>query len=64
MAVMEDQARVHVGLANVLLAERVIASMLRVLEPDEVAFSDVTEMWQAFDGIERLGANAKTLLAA
>jgi hypothetical protein len=64
MAVTEDQQRVHVGLANVRLAERVIASMLRVLEPDEVAFSDVTEMWQAFDRIERLGANAKTLLAA
>ncbi|MDQ1433591.1 MAG: hypothetical protein QOF59_407, partial [Actinomycetota bacterium] len=64
MTVMEDQQRVHVGLANVLLARRLIASMLRVLEPDEVALCEVTEMWQAFDGIERLGANAKTLLAA
>jgi hypothetical protein len=38
--------------------------MLRALEPDEVTLSDVTAMWKAFDGIERLGANAKTLLAA
>jgi hypothetical protein len=64
MTVTEDQQRVHVALANVLLARGLIASMLRVLDPDEVALGDVTEMWKAFDGIERLGANAKTLLAA
>jgi hypothetical protein len=64
MSVTEDQQRVHVGLANVLLARGLIASMLRALEPEAVALSDATEMWEAFDGIERLGASAKTLLAA
>src|SRR6185437_1578289 len=64
MAVTEDQQRVHVGLANVRLARSLIGSMLAALDPAEVALSDVTEMWKAFDGIERLGASAKTLLAA
>jgi hypothetical protein len=64
MTVTDDQRRVHVGLANVLLARGLIASMVRVLDPDAVPPCEVTEMWQAFDGIERLGASAKTLLAA
>ena len=38
--------------------------MVDVLDPLDVSFRDVTEMWEAFDGIERLASNAKTLLAA
>lgn len=34
------------------------------LEPDAVPSSEAAAMWQAFDGIERLAASAKTLLAA
>lgn len=34
------------------------------LEPDAVPLSEAPAMWQAFDGIERLAASAKTLLAA
>ena len=34
------------------------------LEPDAVPLPDSPAMWQAFDGIERLAASAKTLLAA
>jgi hypothetical protein len=34
------------------------------LEPDALPLPDSPAMWQAFDGIERLAASAKTLLAA
>jgi hypothetical protein len=34
------------------------------LEPRDVAVSQVTDLWKAFDRIERLAANAKVLLAA
>jgi Domain of unknown function (DUF222) len=34
------------------------------LEPDSVPLPEAAAMWQAFDGIERLAASAKTLLAA
>jgi len=34
------------------------------LEPDAVPLPEAPAMWQAFDGIERLAASAKTLLAA
>jgi hypothetical protein len=34
------------------------------LEPEAVALPEAPAMWQAFDGIERLAASAKTLLAA
>jgi hypothetical protein len=33
------------------------------LEPDAVPLPEAAAMWQAFDGIERLAASAKTLLA-
>ena len=54
---MEDQQRVR-------LAERVVASAVDALDPNAIAFRDATEVWKAFDRIERLGANAKMLLAA
>jgi hypothetical protein len=34
------------------------------LAPEAVPLPDAPTMWQAFDGIERLAASAKTLLAA
>jgi hypothetical protein len=46
------------------LAERLLAVAVEQLEPDDVALRDVCGVWVSFDRIERLAANAKTLLAA
>jgi hypothetical protein len=44
--------------------EKVLRSELGRLVPGDVPLGDAPAMWQAFDGIERLAAAAKTLLAA
>ena len=41
-----------------------LAALVGALDPDEVRFADASELWAAFDRIERLASNAKTLLAA
>src|SRR5205085_4873860 len=64
MVVMEDQQLAPWQLANAPLAERLVAGVVKRIDLDAIASCDVTEMWQAFDRIERLGASAKTLLAA
>jgi hypothetical protein len=46
------------------IAEHAVASLVEVLEPDAVPLADATELWRAYDGIERLAARAKTILAA
>jgi hypothetical protein len=43
--------------------EKVLRSELGRLVPGDVPLGDAAAMWQAFDGIERLAAAAKTLLA-
>jgi hypothetical protein len=43
--------------------EKVLHSELGRLVPGDVPLGDAAAMWQAFDGIERLAAAAKTLLA-
>ncbi len=45
------------------IIERALGSLVDVLDPDDVALFDATDVWKAFDGIERFAANAKTLLA-
>jgi hypothetical protein len=64
MEVTDDTKHLPVELAVVRASERAVASVVDVLAPDDVALADVTEMWQAFDHIERLAVNAKALLAA
>ena len=64
MALAVGDERVRVGLSSVRIVARAVASLVDGLVPEDVAFRDVTEMWEAFDGIERLASNAKTLLAA
>ena len=44
--------------------ERAFAVMVGGLSADDVALGDVTDVWAAFDRIERLASSAKTLLAA
>ena len=44
--------------------EHAFAGMVARLDADLVAFRDVTDVWAAFDRIERLASGAKTLLAA
>jgi hypothetical protein len=44
--------------------ERAFAVMVGGLSADDVALDHVTDVWAAFDRIERLAASAKTLLAA
>lgn len=45
-------------------SERVLASLVDVLDPDAVALADAAGLWKAFDCVERLAAGAKVLLAA
>jgi hypothetical protein len=63
MAVTEDHQLVGMEL-EVRLAERLLGAAIEHLEPDDVALRDVCDVWVSFDRIERLAANAKTLLAA
>jgi hypothetical protein len=51
-------------LSVVRIAARGVATLVDGLIVDDVALSDASDLWQAFDRIERLAANAKTLLAA
>jgi len=51
-------------LDDVGACERDLALLVDAFGPDDVALSDATAVWQAFDRIERLASNAKTLLAA
>ncbi len=44
--------------------ERAFAAMVGGLEPDAVSRRDVTDVWSAFDRIERMASSAKVLLAA
>ncbi len=71
MAVTEDQQRaglalhVRAGLAlDVRVAERLLASVVGELSPDDVPLRDASRVWESFDRVERLAASAKTLLAA
>src|SRR5262249_28662738 len=43
--------------------ERELALLVDALHPDDVALPDATDVWQAFDRVERLASSAKTLLA-
>ncbi len=63
MAVTDD-LRTPVTLGSVRIFERAFAGMVGGLDADLVAFGAVTDVWAAFDRIERLAAGAKTLLAA
>ena len=58
------EERLSVSLATMRIAERAIGQMVGGLDPSDVLLRDVTEVWSAFDRIERLAAGAKTLLAA
>jgi Domain of unknown function (DUF222) len=46
------------------IAERAVASLVELLNPSAVPFRDASELWQAWDAIERFAASAKTMLAA
>ena len=59
-----DDLRTPVTLATVRIFERAFAGMVGGLVADDVLFRDVTDVWSAFDRIERLASGAKTLLAA
>jgi len=59
-----DDVRAGVSLPAVRVAERAFAVMVGGLVADDVPLRDVTDVWVAFDRIERLAAAAKTLLAA
>ncbi len=48
----------------VRIVEHALASLVDQLDPDTVAWRDVTDLWRAYEGIARLAANAQTLLAA
>ena len=61
---MDDVRRVEVSVPAVRVSERGLALLVGALDPDDVRFSDASELWAAFDRIERLASNAKTLLAA
>jgi len=64
VVVMDDERRARVELAAVCASERGLARLVDVLDPDDVLLDDASGLWKAFDRIERLAANAKTLLAA
>jgi hypothetical protein len=61
---MDDERRVRVTLPAVRACERGLRGLVDVLDPDDVGLSEASDVWAAFDRIERLAANAKTLLAA
>jgi hypothetical protein len=63
MAVTEDAQRGGLTV-EVRLAERLLAVAVERLDPADVSLRDVDAVWMSFDRIERLAANAKTLLAA
>jgi hypothetical protein len=46
------------------LLERLAASVVDPLDVSAIGLSEVTELWVAFDRVERIAAGAKTLLAA
>ena len=46
------------------IVERAFAAMVGGLDVDTVLLRDVTDVWSAFDRIERMAASAKVLLAA
>ena len=58
------EEQLPVSLVAVRIAARAFGLIVGGLDPDVVPFGDVTELWSAFDRIERLSASAKTLLAA
>jgi hypothetical protein len=58
---IDDRGRVT--LPAVCTSERALASLVDLFDPDDVALADASRLWKAFDRIERLAANAKTLLA-
>jgi hypothetical protein len=64
VAVMDDVQRVRVELPAVCASERGLAGLVDVLDSADVLLDDASALWKAFDRIERLAANAKTLLAA
>jgi hypothetical protein len=64
MALAVIDEHVNTTLPVVRIVTRAIAMYVDALEPDAVPLVDVTEMWSAFDRIERMVAGAKTLLAA
>jgi hypothetical protein len=51
-------------LAAVRIAEHALASLVGAFDADHLVLSDVTDVWSAFDRIERLAVSAKLLLAA
>jgi hypothetical protein len=53
-----------VGVGEVRERLAAMRDLVGRLEPEAVALPEAPAMWQAFDGIERLAASAKTLLAA
>jgi len=59
-----DDVRWRATVPAVRIAGRGVAALVDALDADDVALSDATDLWQAFDRIERLASNAKTLLAA
>jgi Domain of unknown function (DUF222) len=62
MAVTEDAQRGGLTV-EVRLAERLLAVAVERLDPADVSLRDVDAAWVTFDRIERLAANAKTVLA-
>jgi hypothetical protein len=58
------EERLSVSLATMRIVERAFGQMVGGLDPSDVVLRDVTELWSAFDRVERLAASAKTLLAA
>jgi hypothetical protein len=61
---MDDERRVQVTLPAVRASERGLRSLVDVLDPGDIGLSEAADVWAAFDRIERLATNAKTLLAA
>ncbi len=61
---MDDVRAERLTLPVLRASERGLAALLAALDPDDVALSEASEFWSTFDRIERLAANAKTLLAA
>ncbi len=61
---MDDVRQVRVTLPAVRVAARGLAALVGVLDPDDVGLSEAFDIWAEFDRLERLAANAKTLLAA
>jgi hypothetical protein len=58
------EERIPVSLETVQIVANAVGLTVRRLDPADVLLRDVTDVWSAFDRIERLAASAKTLLAA